>query len=73
MKRDDIIKFANKNHLNVSDHEIDFVYKFIKSNYQNVLNNPNSLDISLYKNEFSQDNYLFLESLINKYKRMIIR
>lgn len=73
MKRDDIVKFANKNHLNVSDHEIDFVYKFIKSNYQNVLNNPNSLDISLYKNEFSQDNYLFLESLINKYKRMIIR
>lgn len=73
MKRDDIVKFANKNHLNVSDHEIDFVYKFIKTNYQNVLNNPNSLDISLYKNEFSQDNYLFLESLINKYKRMIIR
>ena len=73
MKRDDIVKFAHKNHLNVSDHEIDFVYKFIKSNYQNVLNNPNSLDISLYKNEFSQDNYLFLESLINKYKRMIIR
>lgn len=73
MKREDIVKFANKNHLNVSDHEIDFVYKFIKSNYKNVLNNPNSLDISLYKNEFSNDNYLFIESLINKYKRMIIR
>ena len=73
MKREDIVKFANKNHLKVSDHEIDFVYKFIKSNYKNVLNNPNSLDISLYKNEFSNDNYLFIESLINKYKRMIIR
>lgn len=73
MKREDIINFAHKNNLTITDHEIDFVYSFIKSNYQSVLKNPNSFDLALYKNEFSVDNYHFLENLINKYKKMVIR
>lgn len=71
MSKDDIINFANKNNLKVTNHEIDFIYSFIKSNYKEVLNNPNSFDIALYKNEFSNENYLFIKQLIDKYKRMI--
>ncbi len=71
MQKEDIIKFAKKNNLVVSDAEIDFVYSFIKNHHQEVLKDPNSFDITLYKNQFSNDNYLFLKNLIDKYKRMI--
>lgn len=72
MRREDIVTFTKKNNLNVSEHEIDFVYSYIKSNYQHLLSNPNSFDLTLYKNEFSNENYLFLENLINKYKKMVL-
>ncbi|MBO5475778.1 MAG: DUF2624 family protein [Bacilli bacterium] len=71
LTKEDIIKFANMNNLSVSDSEIDFVYTFIKRNYKNVLNNPNSFNLSLYREKFSEDNYLFLENLIKKYKNFI--
>lgn len=71
LKKEDVIKFANKNNLKVTDHEIDFVYSFIKSNYKQVLKNPNSFDLAIYKNNFSNENYLFLNNLINKYKRFL--
>lgn len=71
LKKEDVIKFANKNNLKVTDHEIDFVYSFIKSNYKQVLKNPNSFDLAIYKNNFSNENYLFLNNLINKYRRFL--
>lgn len=71
LTKEDIIKFANMNNLSVSDSEIDFVYTFIKRNYKSVLNNPNSFNLSLYREKFSEDNYLFLENLIKKYKNFI--
>ncbi|MCX4248264.1 MAG: hypothetical protein OSJ65_00705 [Bacilli bacterium] len=73
LKKEDIIKFANKNNLKVSEGEIDFIYKFIKENHEYYLKNPNMLDLSKYKDKFSCENYAFLENLINKYKRMIIK
>lgn len=71
LKKEDIINFAHKNNLVVSDQEIDFVYSFIKNNHQEVLKNPNAFNLDLYKNQFSNDNYIFLKNLIDKYKRMI--
>lgn len=71
MKKEDIINFAHKNNLTISEHEIDFVYNFIKNNYASVLKNPNSFDLAPYKKEFSNENYQFIESLINKYKKMV--
>lgn len=71
MKKEDILKFANKNNLTVTSGELDFVYTFIKNNYEFYLKNPGSLDISKYKDKFSKENYEFLNNLINKYKRMI--
>lgn len=71
MQKEDIINFAKKNNLVVSEAEIDFVYSFIKSHHQEVLKNPESFDITLYKNQFSNENYQFIKNLIDKYKRMI--
>lgn len=72
MKKDDIVKFANKNNLTVTTSELDFIYSFIKENYEYYLKNPNALDITKYKDKFSQENYEFINNLICKYKRMII-
>lgn len=72
MTKEDIIKFAEKNNLYISDHELNFIYSFIKNNHKTVLANPKSFDITLYKNELSNENYLFIKNLIDKYKRMII-
>ncbi len=71
LKKDDILKFANKNNLKTTDKEIDFVYSFIKSNYKQVLNNPTSFSLAPYKNNFSNENYIFLNNLINKYRRFL--
>lgn len=71
LTKEDIVNFANKNNLKTTNKEIDFVYSFIKTNYKSVLNNPKSFDIAPYKNNFSEENYIFLNNLINKYKNMI--
>ena len=71
MQKEDIVKFAKKNNLVVSDKEINFVYSFIKSHHQEVLKNPESFDITTYNNEFSNENYQFIKNLIDKYTRMI--
>lgn len=72
MQKEDIRKFANKNNLTTTNEEIDFIYDFIKNNYEYILKNPNSFDINKYKDKFSNENFLFLTTLINKYKRMIM-
>lgn len=72
MKKEDIQKFAIKNNLTVTKEEIDFIYDFIKNNYEYVLKNPHNFDINKYQNKFSQENFIFLTNLVNKYKRMII-
>ncbi len=72
MKKEDIIKFANKNNLTTTNEEIDFIYNFIKNNYESILKNPNKFDINNYRDKFSNENFIFLTNLINKYKRMIM-
>lgn len=71
LRKEDIIKFASKNHLKTTDKEIDFVYSFIKNNYKQVLKNPNSFDLAPYKSNFSNENYTFLNNLISKYRRFL--
>ena len=71
LTKQDILNFASKNNLNVTNEELDFVYNFIKYNYKTVLNNPNSFNLSNYKNNFSSENYNFINSLISKYIKFI--
>ena len=71
LTKQDILNFAIKNNLKVTDEELNFVYNFIKYNYKTVLNNPNSFNLSNYKNNFSSENYNFINSLISKYIKFI--
>ena len=45
--------------ISLTDTELDFLYTFIKNNYEYYLKNPNLLDISKYKDKFSSENYTY--------------
>lgn len=67
MTKEDVVSFTNKNGIYLSDSELDFVYRFIKKNYEAMYANPN-IDLSRYKDHFSEENYNKMMKLINEYK-----
>ena len=67
LTRDDINNFSIKNNINLSTSELDFVYFFIKNNYEEILNNPNGFDFNKYKGNFSEESFNKINTLISKY------
>lgn len=67
MTKEDVVAFTNKNGIYLNDSELDFVYRFIKKNYEAMYANPN-IDLSRYKDHFSEENYNKMMKLINEYK-----
>lgn len=67
MTKEDVIKFTQKNDIYLNDQELDFIYRFIKKNYEAVYANPN-IDLTKYKSHFSDENFNKIIKLINKYK-----
>ncbi len=67
MTIDDVKKFTTKNGIYLSEEEADFVYRFIKRNYEAIYANPN-IDLSKYKGHFSEENFNKIMKLINEYK-----
>ncbi|MCI8498014.1 MAG: hypothetical protein HFG33_01240 [Bacilli bacterium] len=67
MTKDDVIKFTQKNDIYLNESELDFVYRFIKKNYEALYANPN-IDLSKYKANFTEENYTKIVKLISVYK-----
>jgi len=67
MTKDDVIKFTQKNGIYLNESELDFVYRFIKKNYEALYVNPN-IDLTKYKQNFSDENFNKLMKLVNDYK-----
>ncbi len=67
MKKDDVKNFAIKKGIYLSDEEVDFIYRFLKKNYEALYANPN-IDLSRYKHHFSEENYYKIMKLISEYK-----
>ncbi len=67
MTKDDINNFAVTKNINLSAEELDFVYEFVKKNWEQVLNNPKLLNLDRYKNRFSDDNFIKIKKLFNEY------
>ena len=68
MNPEDIKNFATKQEIDLSDDEINFIYSFLKKNWQELLGNPNALIMSRYRNQFSPENYEKINSLVNFYR-----
>ena len=71
MSKSDINNFALKNNINLNNNELDFIYNFIKTRYKEILNNPNNFSLSRYKNNFSNENFVKINGLINRYKMLL--
>ena len=69
--KNDINSFALKNNINLNNNELEFIYNFIKTRYKEVLNNPNNFSLTKYKNNFSNENFVKINGLINRYKMIL--
>ncbi len=66
---DDLNKFAINNNIILSENELNFIYSFIKKNHEYLLNNPNDFNIEKYKDKLSEENFIKIDLLINKYRK----
>ena len=67
LKLEEVSNFAKSKNIFLSSEELDFVYDFVKKNWEQVLNNPNLLNLDRYKDHFSPDNFLKIKKLFNEY------
>lgn len=68
MTKEDCLNFALKNNIVLNEKELDFVYKFIKKNYNEILTNPD-IDFARFKSNFTEENYLKIDKLITELKQ----
>ncbi len=67
MTPNDVVKIALKHDIHLSDGEVDFVYRFVKKNYEALYANP-YIDLTKYKSHFTEENFNKLMTVINDYK-----
>ena len=67
MTLEDVYKFSSKKGINLSPEEADFVYRFIKKNYEALYANPN-IDLTKYRSHFSDENFDAMMKLVSEYK-----
>ena len=71
LTKDDINMFAINNNIKLNNNELDFIYNFIKTKYKDVLNNPTSFSLTKYKNNFSNENFIKINAIVNRYKMLL--
>ena len=71
LSKNDINNFALNNNIKLNNNELDFIYNFIKSKYKEILNNPNNFNLVKYKNNFSNENFIKINKIVNKYKMLL--
>ena len=62
-----VLDFANQKNIKLSEDELNFTYNFIKKNYRTILSNPSLLNMDLYKNKYSKENFIKINKLIEEY------
>ena len=67
ISKEDINNFAIKKNINLNENELDFTYNFIKKNWNQILSNPNMLNLDRYKNKYSEENFNKIKILFNEY------
>ena len=67
LDKEKVNSFAISKGINLSDEELDFTYEFVRKNYKTILSNPSLLNMDLYKNRFTNDNFIKINKLIDEY------
>lgn len=60
-------EFGIKNDIILSDTELEYIFKLVKDNIDNILIDEKPY-LNMIKNNISQDNYIKIENLVNLYK-----
>jgi hypothetical protein len=71
ISKNDINNFAIKNNIKLNNNELEFIYNFIKTRYKDVLNNPSNFNLVKYKQNFSNENFIKINGLVNRYKKLL--
>ena len=64
---EDINNFALKKNIYLSENELTFTFEFVKKNWNQILSNPNMLNIDRYKNIYNKENFNKIKILFNEY------
>lgn len=67
LTKDDVNNFAISKNTHLSSEELDFVYVFVKKNWEQVIKNPKLLNLDRYKDHFSPENFAKIKKLFNEY------
>lgn len=67
LTKEDVNNFAIKKNIILSEDELNFVYTFIKKNWEQILGNPKLLHLERYQNNFTPENFLKIQKLCNEY------
>ena len=71
----DIIKFAKSNHVELSDNEVNIIYRAIKNEWKNIIYGDYHSVLNQYKDSFTVDKLNKMEQFIllykDKYKKFI--
>ena len=65
--KEDVSNFAMSKKITLSTDELDFVYDFVKKNWEQVIKNPTLLNLDLYKNRFTSENFDKIKKLFQEY------
>lgn len=67
LTEDDVRSWSAKKGILLTDEESEYAFKYIKNNYDEVLNNPGSFNIEEHEKKFSKENYQKLKELVKEY------
>lgn len=67
LTKEDVNNFAVSKNTHLSSEELDFVYVFVKKNWEQVIKNPKLLNLDRYKDHFSPENFAKIKKLFDEY------
>lgn len=67
LTKEQVNEFAMKNDVMLSTEELDFVYDFAQKNWRHILSCHGNVDISRYKEKFSEENFVKIQKLMKEY------
>ena len=67
LSEEDVRSWSARKGILLTDDEAEYAFKYIKNNYDNVLNNPASFKIEDHEKKFSEENYQKLKELVKEY------
>lgn len=70
LKKEDIIKYIEKNNFQVSDKEIDTIYFYIKNYWEDIFDNKKEIWDKI-SHDVNPQTFMIIQSLYQKYKKFI--